>query len=299
MSLSWSVHGMALLAALFWGIGPGLSKRGMEHGGTSVQAAMTAIVTSFALVWGWLLVTRGTAPMAGVGWRGAVIFFAGGIVGTALGRIAVYTGIDRIGSSINTAITHSRSLVSTTLAFLFLGEAVGLTTVGGILVLVAGLMILSVSRGGDIRGWDLRDLVFPLVAASAYGSGAVIRRFGMTTTAASATQAVALNEVAALVGLGGFFVLAYRGSFVEKFRSTRAAYGYFVAGGVCSALGLIALFTALEEGRVAVVDPLSSAAPLVALVFAAVFLRDVERVTRGVIAGAVLVIAGVTLITIG
>jgi drug/metabolite transporter (DMT)-like permease len=40
-------------------------------------------------------------------------------------------------------------------------------------------------------------------------------------------------------------------------------------------------------------------APLFTAVFAAVFLKDLERVTRGVVAGGLLVVVGVALVTLG
>jgi uncharacterized membrane protein len=65
-------------------------------------------------------------------------------------------------------------------------------------------------------------------------------------------------------------------------------------------VALLAFFTAfsLDAGRVAVVDSLAATAPLFTTLFSAVLLRDVERVTRGVVLGALLVVVGVVLITI-
>ena len=65
-------------------------------------------------------------------------------------------------------------------------------------------------------------------------------------------------------------------------------------------MALLAFFTAfsLEAGRVAVVDSLAATAPLFTAIFSAVLLRDVERVTRGVVFGAVLVVIGAVLITV-
>jgi drug/metabolite transporter (DMT)-like permease len=46
------------------------------------------------------------------------------------------------------------------------------------------------------------------------------------------------------------------------------------------------------------VSALSGLSPVVATIVAAVLLADVERVTRGVVAGAALVVCGTTLITL-
>jgi uncharacterized membrane protein len=80
----------------------------------------------------------------------------------------------------------------------------------------------------------------------------------------------------------------------------RRSYAFFAASGVLTAVALLSLFTALSlpEGRVVVVDPLVAAAPLFTAVFAYFLLDDVERVTRGIVVGALLVVAGAVLVTV-
>ena len=79
------------------------------------------------------------------------------------------------------------------------------------------------------------------------------------------------------------------------------SYAYFAASGVLTAVALLSLFTALSlpAGRVAIVESMASTAPLFTTLFAYVLLRDLERVTRGVVAGAVLVVVGAALVTLG
>jgi DME family drug/metabolite transporter len=61
------------------------------------------------------------------------------------------------------------------------------------------------------------------------------------------------------------------------------------------------MFTALDapDGRIAVVDPLVATAPLFTIVFSTIWLRDLERVTKGVLAGVLLVVLGAALVTGG
>ncbi|MFC7044760.1 EamA family transporter [Halobacteriaceae archaeon GCM10025711] len=85
------------------------------------------------------------------------------------------------------------------------------------------------------------------------------------------------------------------------FRSSdRRSYGYFAVSGGLTAIALLSLFgaLALPAGRVAIVESLASTAPLFTTVFAYFLLRDLERVTRGVVVGAVLVVVGAALVTL-
>lgn len=291
------VYALALLPAVLWGFGPVLDKRGMAAGGTALQAALVVVVVDSALYWAAILVRSWPDPLVGLTPRLVGIFAVAGLVGTAMGRIFVFAGVDRVGASINSAGISTRPLFATLLAVGFLGEPLGPLTAVGVAVLVAGLVVLTYSKGGDVEGWNPRDLLFPVGAAAVFAAGNVLRRFGFQDTGASALQAVAVNETAALVALAAY-ALARHGT--DPLAASRESYPYFVGSGLLTAVALLSFFAALatEEGRVAVVDPLAATAPLFTTVFAAVLLGDVERVTRGVVAGAALVVVGAVLITL-
>ena len=291
------VYALALVPAVLWGFGPILDKRGMDAGGTSLQAALVVVLVDSVLYWAALLVVSWPDPFTGLTPRLVGLFAVAGILGTAAGRIFVFAGVDRVGASINSAGISTRPLFATLLALGFLGEPLGPLTGVGVLVLVGGLVALTYSKGGDVSGWEPRDLLFPVGAAAVFAAGNVLRRFGFTDTNATPLQAVAVNETAALVALAAYAVARGRTNVVSE---SRASYGYFVGSGLLTAVALMAFFTAfsLEAGRVAVVDSLAATAPLFTTIFSALLLRDVERVTRGVVLGAVLVVVGAVFITL-
>lgn len=306
------VYALALVPALLWGFGPVLSKRGMSLGGDPLQASLVVVAVDSALYWAALLalyvldlvpsLTPGRAAgdglFPGLTPSTLALFLVAGLVGTALGRIAVFAGIERVGASVNSAAISTRPLFATALAVLFLGEALSPLTAGGVVVLVGGLVVLALAEGGDVEGWAPRDLLFPLAAAAAFAVGNVLRRYGFETTATTPLEAVALNETAALVLLGGYALARNRG---DVFRMPRRTYAYFAGSGTLTAVALLSLFAAFRHpaGRVVIVDPLAATAPLFTAVFAYVLLDDLERVTRGVVAGAVLVVVGAALVTVG
>ena len=291
------VYALAVLPALLWGFEPVLSKRGMAAGGTPLQASLVVVVVDSGLYWVALLLTEGPAGLASLTPFAVGLFLLAGFLGTALGRLAIFAGIRRLGASINSAVISARPVFAAVLAVAFLGEVATAATVAGIAVLAVGLVVLALARGGDIGGWDRRDLLFPLSAAVVFAAGNVIRRFGLNVTPATALEAVALNETAALVALGGYALLGGR---TEVLSLPRRSYALFAASGVLTAVALLSLFTALSlpGGRVVVVDPLVAAAPLFTAGFAYFLLDDVERVTRGIVAGAVLVVTGAVLVTV-
>lgn len=293
-----TVYLLAFLPALIWGFTPVLDKRGMALDATPLQASLVVVVVDLSLFVLALLITRGTALFAGIDPVALGLFLLSGVLGTALGRLAVFDGVDRVGASINSAVVSARPLFAAVFAFGLLGETVSIATGLGIVVLVAGLVTLSLSKGGDLAGWKRRELLFPLASAAFFALGNVIRRYGLEIGGADVLQAVAINEAGALLA---FLAYAAIGG-TTKFRSTdpRAAK-YFAVSGSLTAVALLSMFgaLALPAGRVAIVESLGATAPLFTTGFAYFLLRDLERVTRGIVLGAVLVAVGVALVTLG
>ncbi|MGM0397505.1 MAG: EamA family transporter [Halobacteriota archaeon] len=290
-----AVYALALLPAVIWGFTPILSKRGMAGGGSSLQASLVVVAVDTTLYVLVLLATRGTEIFVDLPFEAIALFVLAGVVGTALGRLAIFTGVDRVGAAINTAAVSIRPLFATVLAFLLLGESVGLHTAIGILVVVTGLITLTLSKGGDVTGWARADLRYPLLAALFFATGNVARRYGLVTFPdVSLLEAVIMNEFGGMVALGTFALVAGRRDVLHAPRKT---YAYFAGSGTLTAVALLSLFAALQAAQVAIVDPLSATAPLFTTVFAAVLLRDLEQVTRQVVAGAVLIVLGVVVIT--
>jgi drug/metabolite transporter (DMT)-like permease len=293
------VYALALVPAVLWGFSPVLSKRGMAAGGTSLQASLAVVFVDSALYLVALAWLRGGEAFAGLTAETFAVFLLAGVFGTALGRLATFAGVDRVGASVNSAGISARPLFATMLAVVFLGEAASLSTAAGILLLVIGLASLALAKGGDITGWEPYELLFPVAGAGFFAVGNVLRRFGLTSSDVSSLEAVALNELAALVVLVGYAVA--RGRLAEIRGAPRETWGYFAGSGTITAVALLSLFAAFghPEGTVAVVDPLAATAPLFTTVFAFFLLGDLERVTRGVVAGAALVVLGVALVTSG
>jgi uncharacterized membrane protein len=256
---------------------------------------VTVILVSVVVYWGALLV-RGTPLTELAGWVIGV-FIVTGLAATSLARLVSDMGVQRAGASVSSATVNTRPVWATIMAIAFLGEAVTAQGVLGILFVVVGLIALAFSDAGDITGWNKVDLLFPLGAALTFAAGNVARRFVFTRSEVTALEGVAINETAGLVGILAYLVYRHGRGFGDFMRAPRAAYGYFVACGLLSALSLFALFAALERGRVVIVDPLSSPTSLFAILFTALFLREVENITKRLVVGAILIITGVVLIT--
>nr|WP_264475326.1 DMT family transporter [Halorubellus salinus] len=286
-----------MLPAVLWGFTPVIEKRALSDGGTPLQASLVVVLADSTIYLAAIALLEPT-PFGGISIETLAVFALAGATGTALGRIAIFAGNQRVGASISSAVLSARPLFATALAVGFIGEPLSAPTAVGIAVLVVGLGVLAVAKGGDLDGWQPRDLLVPLAAAAAFAVGNVARRYGLQLGDASALEAVAINEISALVALAAFLAATGRRDVLQKPPRT---YIVFAASGTITAVALLSMFTALAapEGRIAVVDPLVATAPLFTIVFSAIWLRDLERVTKGVVAGVLLVVLGAALVTGG
>jgi len=285
--------GVAFLSAGFFGMEGIVGKRGIEAGGNAKLTSLVVAAVS-VVVFGAVAVVDGGVPSPRQGaLSGYIAFFLAGVLASGIGVLATWNGVDRVGASINTAVVNSRPLFATLLGFLLLGESLRPITAGGIVVLVVGLVLIGLSRGGDITGWAFRSLLFPLSAAVVFAMGNVLRRFALSRTEVPLFEGIAINAVGGLVVLAAYVIL---GEGRRVLAAPRRAYAWFVLTGLTTAAGLLALFFALQREQVAIIDAIVATAPLFTLLATRAFLRDVERVTTRLLIGALFVVLGAVFI---
>jgi uncharacterized membrane protein len=221
----------------------------------------------------------------------AVAFFAlAGLIGTVGGRLLRFVAIESVGASLSAALINLHPLVSSSLAIAILGERVTAPIMVGTLVIVVGTTLLS--AGG--RGAGVRPvlLVLPVLSAVCFGVVAILRKIGLGGMAP--LPGFAVNVTAALVAYAAFLVAA-RQTWVMACRGRSLLD--FVLAGVAENLSVFLLVFALSLGSVSVVAPLSSVSPIFVLVLSLFFLRGIEILNRRIVAGTLLIVAGVYLIT--
>jgi uncharacterized membrane protein len=195
-----------------------------------------------------------------------------------------------VGASVAAALINLHPLIAAGLAILFLGEAVTRPILAGTGVIAAGTVLLSAS--GRFLGFRPSQVALPLLSAACFGAVAILRKLGLGGT--GPILGFAVNVTTALCAFT--FFLAASGH-VRRFRCRPQSLGYLIAAGVAENLGVLLGVLALGEGAVSVVAPLASTTPLFVLAASRLFLHDVERITPRLVAGTLLVVLGVYLIT--
>lgn len=287
--------GFGCVAALLWGLSPVLSKRGFTTGGTPLLAALALVTLGTFGLWTLSVALYGVDGVVALLDPAAVApFVVGGVVGTGVGRLLNYSGVDRLGASINSAGVATDPVFAAGIAVIALNESVTAVQVVGVCLVAGGLGVTVLSGGGNKRGWPRWALVFPLGAGAAYGAGAVVRRFGLLSTHVTPVQAAAINETAALVALGGY--AATRLDRTALSTVTLRSYTYIAAAGVVNTAGLVSFFLAIDSGPVVIGSTLAGTSTIVTVIGSAVLLDSVETVTLATGIGAVVTVIGASLV---
>ncbi|MGE0227870.1 MAG: EamA family transporter [Dehalococcoidia bacterium] len=153
-------------------------------------------------------------------------------------------------------------------------------------------MATATEERTGLRRTTMIGVALAFGAAVSYGSSQVLTRQGVSDLAPPLVG----SFIALFWGTLGFLVISLR-SLRNVRGDLRMGSLYFGAAGVFSAAGVMLMFQALSRGEVVIISPVLATNPLFTLILAAVFLRGVERITPPIVIGALLVVAGVVVLS--
>ena len=132
-------------------------------------------------------------------------------------------------------------------------------------------------------------------SAICYGSVAVV---GRKIVGEYAPPLVA-TAFSMMMGTAMVAALFYRDVNSDLATAPRRAWIMVALAGVAAAWGISFWYLALGEARVVLVAPLVGVSPLVSIVLTHFFLKRLEKVTMRTVLGALMVVGGVALVTLG
>jgi drug/metabolite transporter (DMT)-like permease len=299
---------LAIVAAVGFAVYTVILEYGMgwtDGEGSPVLAAAfySTIVVTAAF---WLFALQRGIPSGALDPGRIWPFVLAGVAYPALFRFLYYEGIDRIGASVTAAIMGGYPAVSVVLAVLLLGDALSAVSAGGILLIIAGVVVLQLTQDAQdediedvvtqkLAGAAPGDLLYPLAATVFTGAAFVLIDFGLADYP-DTVLATAVTQTPALVIFAGWAALA--GARTGQLHLRRGVLAAFALGGLFNFVGWLANFFALQWGSVVTVVPLLNTMPLIILVITYAIARDVPRSAR-VLGAVVAIVAGASLVQIG
>jgi drug/metabolite transporter (DMT)-like permease len=285
---------LALLSAALFGAMTVALRFGFQAGG-SPDAELGALVTtaSAAVVAGVAaLVDRESAPLT---LRDAAFFALAGLIAPGASQLLFTRAVRDAGASRTSVVVGTAPLFAAAMAIAFLDEPVEAPLViGGLLVVAAGLILVNEpDRPEHVR---LSGIAIAFGATLLFTSRDNLVRWYSGETSSGSIRGAAIAICAGALGTL-VFVLATRGDGLRK-DARLLAWRPFAVGGLFFGLSYVCLFAAYYRAKVTVVSPLVATESLWGVTLSALLLRRTEVVGARLVAAAVLVVAGGTLISV-
>jgi len=280
----------AFASAFFLGAGVVLAQLGLRTVEPLSGAAIS--VPSFTLLFLLLspLILRGEPVV----WAGLPIFVAIGLFFPASLTLLTFASNRALGPVITSTLGNLAPLFAVALAVILLHEPLHALQFGGLVIAVAGAVIITVARPRDFGGWRSWALLLPLGSAIVRGVVPPIVKLGLENWPSPLWACLIGYVMSSLVVLSVERVR--NGSFVAD--APWPGRFWFAVTGVCNGLSALTLFAAVRNGPITLVAPIVAIYPLITILLSAITLRHV-RITPRIVAGTALTVAGVALVLVG
>jgi drug/metabolite transporter (DMT)-like permease len=281
---------LAFITAIFYAGALVSSRLGLKYS-TPDTVTLVSILVQNAMLWSAVFLSGGIPR---VSWIAIAIFC---IVGTfQMGvRVLAYNGVLKIGASRSSSLQSISPLVSATIAILVLREPATWPIIGGTLLVVLGVALVSWKAENEVASFHWWYLLLPVGAACLTGMNHPLRRYAFSLS----NEPLFFSAFMGLVSLVGFSVYRLLSRNKQRFDWSRRALRPFLATGLFETLSIVCIMTSLSLGRVVLVAPIAATYPVWALIGAKIFLRDVEKITPKTIIGILSVVAGTIAIHLG
>jgi len=283
----------ALVFAILMGIASIFSRRGLAE--ASFYAMLVISLAIGAPI--FLVITALTTGFADTPLLGVAYAATGAVLGSVVGRSLYFLGINYLGPGKSLSITATAPLYGAVLAWVVLGETITAVVLLGTVVIVAGIVVLSRDVRAQTAAADHSLLValYPLAGAVFLSIAIIFRKLALTAGIAP-LEAATVNMVVGFLVVTPPLATGWR---EEVFDIDRNALRNFVVASTIMAVAFAFYFTGLQVTNASIFFPLVQTQPLFAVGLSAVFLRQLEVVTRWTLLGSTIIVAGAALVVVG
>ena len=226
--------------------------------------------------------------------EGILLFAAGGILMPGLVRLFYYSGLKKLGPSVNSAVFSVYPVYSSLFAIFFLSEILKLENWIGIAAIASGVIFIEMScRDKTCANGVLKDWLFPILGGLTFGGSAILMK-----TALNFSNAPMLGVAIAYCFAFVPYFIIFASQKTARSNSLRKDLRLFWLAGIGQAIAWILSFYALSLDAVSIVIPLLSIEPLFVAVFAFLVLRQQERLPLKLLVSMMVTVLGVVLVVI-
>src|SRR4029077_9486493 len=236
----------ALVNAFLFALHNLFTKKALRYSNPAT-GVISSLLINIIFLWGISIVF---VPLSSLTSTSILIFVLVGLFQPGLTRLLTYKSIDTLGVALTDPIRATTPLFSAMMAIIFLGETITLPIVVATFMIIAGITLLS-WRGGSMKlVGSAVFLWYPIMASALAGATQVVRKFGLAAVPHPFLAAAVTATSSLVVSVATLW-------YVEKNRDTWKmnwqCFWYFLAAGIMISLGMVAIYYALDLGKVSVV----------------------------------------------
>ncbi len=229
-------------------------------------------------------------------WQQYVLLSAAGLIHLIVARYLFFNSTRIIGANPTVAITRTSVIFSVIMGFAFLGESVTVQKIIAALLIMLGAILTTTEISRTTFKISTQGLLMGLgTALCAAGSATLIRPVMEVTDAVyAATFIMYLTAFIVIIVL--LLIRQQQRSYV--FQQSRHTFLILSIGAVFLVVGHLLRFSALHYSPVSVAQPIMASIVIFVLLFSWIVNRRIDVFNWRVIAGIVLVLGGVFLMSI-
>jgi len=284
---------LALLSALSFGLSQILVRKNLEKS-NFVYISLTVTIMGNVILWPLALTFTNLNT---INLEGLLLFVFAGLLAPGIARLFYFKGMETAGISANASIFATYPLYTSITAILLLGETLTAENWIGLACIIAGVIFVGRTiNNGDTqtKSTTKKGLIVPILGSLAIAFSQIVRKEGLNIY----NQPLLGVAVGYSTSLIVYLLLLFFSNGARASRFSRKDLQMFWKPGVGIAAGWLLSFLALSQEMVSIVAPILQTELLFILFFAYIFLRKQEKFSFKLIASALLIVAGVILISI-
>ena len=276
----------ALVASFCTALSTVLATKGMrDSNADSANLVLTGVQTT-------VLTALLIPDISQLDMRALMWFALSGVCASFVGRLLTLQSYKLMGVAVSSAIVGTSPLLVTIFAILFLGEPLLFPVVAGSALVVVGIALMNVGSGR--LSLKANSIHLAAGASLMFAASNIFRKMGTDIS----PHAVLEAQFSTLFGFAAFMVyMAAKGGF-RGLNVNRGNVWWLAGSGAVNAVAWIALTMSIAAGRVSVMTSIVYSYPLFSVLLARLMLRDMETLTRRVVAGCIIIVLGVVLVSL-
>lgn len=281
----------ALASAGFAGATSILAKIGVRDVDSNLATALRTVVV---LLFSWLMVfvvgSQHTLPNLS---PHNLLFLVLSGLATGASWLCYFRALQLGDVNKVTPVDKSSTILTILLAFLLLGEPLGIGTLTGMVLLGAGtLLMIERKPGASGQPQSQSWLFFALLAALFAALTAILGKVGIQGV--DSTLGTAIRTIVVLLLAWGIVLFQKKLPLVPTI--DRKSWVFIGLSGLATGLSWLCYYRALQDGPASIVVPLDKLSIVVTVAFAWLFLK--EPLTRKSLAGLALIVLGTLLLLV-